>query len=240
MQLFAFAPVVAKHVECGSLAIASRMRKVRVLMTAELAFKIVPLWCPCCSCMQQYVPLFLTKEDLDVAVSGAYRQRNAAQISAVKDKVRVSTSTTVGHNRRMCLPPCHVDSCCRHAPCCLVLVLCSIAVCPAYRSGTSVLHGSVCHSVQVSCASHCTRCHHGLRQRSAEMCCLRLICVLQAAQFEAEYQAVRREAEEASGRDKSVLEAKAGKVKSKLDDALSKVTAIEVAPLPKVEVRRTG
>jgi hypothetical protein len=51
---------------------------------------------------------------------------------------------------------------------------------------------------------------------------------------------VRREAEEASGRDKSVLEAKAGKVKSKLDDALSKVTAIEVAPLPKVEVRHTG
>jgi len=34
---------------------------------------------------QQYVPLFLTKEDLDVAVGGAYRQRNAAQISAVKD-----------------------------------------------------------------------------------------------------------------------------------------------------------
>jgi hypothetical protein len=43
--------------------------------------------------MQQYVPLFLTKEDLDVAVSGAYRQRNAAQISAVKDKVRASTRT---------------------------------------------------------------------------------------------------------------------------------------------------
>lgn len=35
---------------------------------------------------QQYVPLFLTKEDLDVAVGGAYRQRNAAQISAVRDK----------------------------------------------------------------------------------------------------------------------------------------------------------
>lgn len=91
----------------------------------------------------QYVPLFLTKEDLDVAVSGAYRQRNAAQITAVRDK---------------------------------------------------------------------------------------------AAQFEAEYQAVMREAEEASGRDKSVLEAKAGKVKTKLDDALTKVSAIEVAPLPKVEV----
>jgi hypothetical protein len=45
-----------------------------------------------------------------------------------------------------------------------------------------------------------------------------------------------REAEEASGRDKSVLEAKAGKVKTKLDDALTKVSAIEVAPLPKVEV----
>lgn len=39
--------------------------------------------------LQQYVPLFLTKEDLDVAVSGAYRQRNAAQITAVKDKVCV-------------------------------------------------------------------------------------------------------------------------------------------------------
>lgn len=60
--------------------------------------------------------------------------------------------------------------------------------------------------------------------------------LLQASQFEAEYQAVMREAEEASGRDKSVLEAKAGKVKAKLDDALTKVSAIEVAPLPKVEV----
>lgn len=79
-----------------------------------------------------------------------------------------------------------------------------------------------------------------MHQRTAEKCHLHLACVLQAAQFEAEYQAVRREAEEASGRDKSLLEAKAGKVKTKLDDALSKVTAIEVAPLPKVEVRRTG
>lgn len=60
--------------------------------------------------------------------------------------------------------------------------------------------------------------------------------VLQAAQFEAEYQAAMREADEASGRDKSVLESKAGKVKAKLDDALTKVSAIEVAPLPKVEV----
>jgi hypothetical protein len=32
------------------------------------------------------MPLFLTKEDLDVAVGGAYRQRNASQISAVKEK----------------------------------------------------------------------------------------------------------------------------------------------------------
>jgi hypothetical protein len=44
------------------------------------------------------------------------------------------------------------------------------------------------------------------------------------------------EADEASGRDKSVLESKAGKVKAKLDDALTKVSAVEVAPLPKVEV----
>jgi hypothetical protein len=54
------------------------------------------------SCLQQYVPLFLTKEDLDVAVSGAYRQRNAAQISAVKDKVRLRfrrlrAVTTIAH-----------------------------------------------------------------------------------------------------------------------------------------------
>jgi len=61
--------------------------------------------------------------------------------------------------------------------------------------------------------------------------------LLQAAQFEAEYQAAVREADDAQGRDKSVLEAKAGKVKAKLDDALTKVTAIEVVPLPKVEVR---
>lgn len=39
-----------------------------------------------CVLLQQYVPLFLTKEDLDVAVGGAYRQRNAAQIKAVKEK----------------------------------------------------------------------------------------------------------------------------------------------------------
>lgn len=36
--------------------------------------------------LQQYVPLFLNKEDLDVAVGGAYRQRNAVQIKAVKEK----------------------------------------------------------------------------------------------------------------------------------------------------------
>eukprot|EP00879_Flechtneria_rotunda_P004541 GHRR01004796.1.p1 GENE.GHRR01004796.1~~GHRR01004796.1.p1 ORF type:complete len:408 (+),score=136.00 GHRR01004796.1:163-1386(+) len=91
----------------------------------------------------QYVPLFLTKEDLDVAVGGAYRQRNATQISAVKDK---------------------------------------------------------------------------------------------AAQYEAEYQQAMTEADSAGGRDKALLEAKAGKVKSKLDDALSKASAIQVAPLPKIEV----
>ena len=37
--------------------------------------------------MQQYVPLFLAKEDLDVAVSSAYRQRNATQIKLYRDKV---------------------------------------------------------------------------------------------------------------------------------------------------------
>jgi hypothetical protein len=36
--------------------------------------------------LQQYVPLFLSKEDLDVAVAGAYQARNAAQISAVRAK----------------------------------------------------------------------------------------------------------------------------------------------------------
>jgi hypothetical protein len=41
----------------------------------------------------------------------------------------------------------------------------------------------------------------------------------------------------AAGRDRCLLEAKAGKVKAKLDDALSKASAIEVAPMPKIEVR---
>ncbi|WIA13520.1 hypothetical protein OEZ85_007093 [Tetradesmus obliquus] len=91
----------------------------------------------------QYVPLFLTKEDLDVAVGGAYRQRNAAQISAVRDK---------------------------------------------------------------------------------------------AAAYEEEYAATLKEVDGAAGRDRSLLEAKAGKVKAKLDDALSKASAIEVAPMPKIEV----
>lgn len=34
----------------------------------------------------QYVPLFLAKEDLDVAVQSAYRQRNAVQIKEYRDK----------------------------------------------------------------------------------------------------------------------------------------------------------
>eukprot|EP00798_Chlamydomonas_sp_ICE-L_P003933 gene3933-14010_t len=34
----------------------------------------------------QYVPLFLCKEDLDVAVQSAYKQRNAAQIKVYRDK----------------------------------------------------------------------------------------------------------------------------------------------------------
>jgi hypothetical protein len=38
------------------------------------------------SAPQQYVPLFLCKEDLDVAVQSAYVQRNAAQIRLYKDK----------------------------------------------------------------------------------------------------------------------------------------------------------
>lgn len=36
--------------------------------------------------LQQYVPLFLCKEDLDIAVQSAYKQRNAAQIKMYKDK----------------------------------------------------------------------------------------------------------------------------------------------------------
>lgn len=36
--------------------------------------------------LQQYVPLFLNKEDLDIAVQSAYAQRNAAQIKLYKDK----------------------------------------------------------------------------------------------------------------------------------------------------------
>jgi len=40
----------------------------------------------------------------------------------------------------------------------------------------------------------------------------------------------------AAGRDKALLEAKASKMKAKLDDALSKSAAIETAPLPKIEV----
>lgn len=41
---------------------------------------------PFFSPLQQYVPLFLCKEDLDVAVQSAYRQRNAAQIKMYCDK----------------------------------------------------------------------------------------------------------------------------------------------------------
>ena len=41
---------------------------------------------PAAFALQQYVPLFLAKEDLDVAVSSAYRQRNATQIKLYRDK----------------------------------------------------------------------------------------------------------------------------------------------------------
>eukprot|EP00877_Chromochloris_zofingiensis_P003762 jgi/Chrzof1/13387/Cz07g31050.t1_TIC22[v5.2] len=91
----------------------------------------------------QYVPLFLSKEDLDVAVTGAYKQRNAAQIDAVRSK---------------------------------------------------------------------------------------------AAQYEAEYQDIMKQVDAAQGRSKVVLEAKAAKARSKLDGAMDKASAIETAPLPKIEV----
>jgi hypothetical protein len=35
---------------------------------------------------QNYVPLFLAKEDLDIAVQSAYKQRNASQIKLYRDK----------------------------------------------------------------------------------------------------------------------------------------------------------
>lgn len=40
----------------------------------------------------------------------------------------------------------------------------------------------------------------------------------------------------AQGRSKVVLEAKAAKARSKLDGAMDKASAIETAPLPKIEV----
>jgi hypothetical protein len=44
------------------------------------------------------------------------------------------------------------------------------------------------------------------------------------------------QAEAAQGRDRSLLEARATKLRSKLDDALAKAAAVEAAPLPKIEV----
>lgn len=41
--------------------------------------------------LQQYVPLFLAKEDLDIAVQSAYKQRNAAQIKLYRDKANKFT-----------------------------------------------------------------------------------------------------------------------------------------------------
>jgi hypothetical protein len=37
---------------------------------------------------QQYVPLFLCKEDLGIAVQSAYKQRNATQIKLYRDKAK--------------------------------------------------------------------------------------------------------------------------------------------------------
>lgn len=45
--------------------------------------RVLTLLCPH---VQQYVPLFLCKEDLDIAVQSAYVQRNAAQIKLYRDK----------------------------------------------------------------------------------------------------------------------------------------------------------
>lgn len=41
----------------------------------------------------------------------------------------------------------------------------------------------------------------------------------------------------AQGRDKSVLESRAGKARSKLDAAKEKADSVEKAPMPKIEVR---
>jgi len=38
--------------------------------------------------LQQYVPLFLCKEDLGIAVQSAYKQRNATQIKLYRDKAK--------------------------------------------------------------------------------------------------------------------------------------------------------
>lgn len=41
-----------------------------------------------CLHVQQYVPLFLCKEDLGIAVQSAYKQRNATQIKLYRDKAK--------------------------------------------------------------------------------------------------------------------------------------------------------
>mmetsp|Transcript_16292 Transcript_16292/g.35211 ORF Transcript_16292/g.35211 Transcript_16292/m.35211 type:complete len:380 (+) Transcript_16292:167-1306(+) len=91
----------------------------------------------------QYVPLFLCKEDLDIAVQSAYKQRNAAQIKLYRDK---------------------------------------------------------------------------------------------ANKYEEEYNQVQVQANSATGREKTSLEARASKAKAKMDSAKVKAESVERAPLPKVEV----
>lgn len=161
---------------------------------------------PCVACLpvlQQYVPLFLTKEDLDVAVSGAYRQRNAAQISAVKDKV---------WQLREPWHPC----CAAHiAPHRHILPRHRLTLCCTVNSAVVYpLHPTVCTLAYCTapvlyypCTGSYRTGLHCITPKSQ-----RCVCLLQAAQFEAEYQTVMREADEAKGRDKSSLEAKAGKV----------------------------
>ncbi|GAX77701.1 hypothetical protein CEUSTIGMA_g5144.t1 [Chlamydomonas eustigma] len=91
----------------------------------------------------QYVPLFLAKEDLDVAVQSAYKQRNSAQIKLYRDK---------------------------------------------------------------------------------------------ANKFDEEYNQVKVQANSATGREKSGLEARATKAKLKADQAKEKADSVEKAPMPKIEV----
>lgn len=162
--------------------------------TAHIAALIVHTLAFCAIGVQQYVPLFLTREDLDVAVRGAHRSRHAAQIGAVRSRADELQAQYDDARREVCV---------------WLFISTCVYVCVWVGGCVGVCCCCVCHPSSPSSHHACVHTHTCTHTHQAEA---------------------------AQGRDRSLLEARATKLRSKLDDALAKAAAVEAAPLPKIEV----